>query len=117
MASVRVRIPNFGRVLIEDDVEIGSGTVIARGTLENTVIGENTKIDDQVYIAHNVQIGPSSMIVAQASITGSIKVRRQCWIGPNVSIRDRITKGDYSLVGVGAVVVKLVLANYTVAAI
>ena len=56
-------------------------------------------------------------IVAQASITGSIKVRRQCWIGPNVSIRDRITKGDYSLVGVGAVVVKLVLANYTVAAI
>ena len=113
--SVRVRIPHFGRVLIEDDVEIGSGTIIARGTLDDTVIGENTKIDDQVYIAHNVQIGPSTMIIAQASITGSVKIGRQCWIGPNVSIRDGIIKGDYSFVGVGAVVVKLVLANYTVA--
>ena len=113
--SVRVRIPHFGRVLIENDVEIGSSTVIARGTLDDTVIGENTKIDDQVFIAHNVQIGPSTMVVAQASIVGSVKIGRQCWIGPNASIRDGVTIGDNSLVGVGAVVTKSVQGNHTVA--
>ena len=51
----------------------------------------------------------------QASIVGSVKIGRQCWIGPNASIRDGITIGDNSLVGVGAVVTKSVLANHTVA--
>ena len=114
-ASVPVRIPHFGRVLIGNDVEIGAGTVIARGTLDDTVIGENTKIDDLVFIAHNVQIGPGSMIVAQATIVGSVTIGRECWVGPNASIRDGVTLGDNALIGIGAVVTKLVSNNVTVA--
>ena len=114
-ASIPVRIPHFGRVLIGNDVEIGASTVIARGTLDDTVIGENTKIDELVFIAHNVQIGPSCMVISKAQISGGVIIGRKCWIGPNASIRDGLTVGDNALIGIGAVVTKSVLNNVTVA--
>ena len=66
-----VKVPQVGRVIIQDDVEIGAGTAIDRGAIRDTVIGEGTKIDNHVQIAHNVSIGRHCVIVAQSGIAGS----------------------------------------------
>jgi UDP-3-O-[3-hydroxymyristoyl] glucosamine N-acyltransferase len=69
-----VKVPQLGRVVIEDDVEIGSGTTIDRGTGPDTTIGEGTKIDNLVMIGHNVQIGRRAVIIGQVGISGSTRV-------------------------------------------
>ena len=65
------KIPSIGSVVIEDDVEIGANSAIDRGTIENTVIGASTKIDNLVQIGHNCKIGKACMIVSQVGIAGS----------------------------------------------
>ena len=69
-------MPQIGRVIIQDDVEIGANTTIDRGAIRDTVIGEGTKIDNLVQIGHNVEIGRHCMIVAQTGISGSVHARR-----------------------------------------
>jgi UDP-3-O-[3-hydroxymyristoyl] glucosamine N-acyltransferase len=69
-----VKVPQLGRVVIEDDVEIGSNTTIDRGTGPDTFIGEGTKIDNLVQIGHNVQIGKRAVIIAQCGISGSTRI-------------------------------------------
>ena len=64
-------MPQVGRVIIQDDVEIGAGTTIDRGAIRDTVIGEGTKIDNLVQIGHNVSIGRHCIFVAQVGISGS----------------------------------------------
>ena len=71
-----VKVPQLGRVVIEDDVEIGSGTCIDRGTGPDTFIGRGTKIDNLVQIGHNVHIGRQSIIVAQVGICRKLADRR-----------------------------------------
>jgi UDP-3-O-[3-hydroxymyristoyl] glucosamine N-acyltransferase len=110
-----VRIPHLGSVIIGDHVEIGALNTIARGTLDDTVIGNNVKIDDHVFIAHNVEVGENTLIIACAEISGSVTIGRGVWIGPNASIRDKVTIGDKALVGLGAVVTKNVVDNAVVA--
>src|SRR5208282_6906159 len=68
------KVPQIGNVVIGDDVEIGAGVTIDRGALDSTVIGQGTKIDNLVQIAHNVEIGEGSIIVAQVGIAGSTKL-------------------------------------------
>lgn len=68
------KIPQVGRVIVEDDVEIGANTAVDRGTLEDTVIGRGTKIDDLVMIAHGVRIGPDGLFAGQAGIAGSTRL-------------------------------------------
>lgn len=101
-----VRIPHLGSVVIGDNVEIGAKCTIARGTLSNTIINNDVKIDDQVHIAHNCDIGEKTVITACAEISGSVKVGKRCWIGPNVSIIQKVTIGDDVVIGIGAVVTK-----------
>lgn len=110
-----VRIPHIGGVQIGDDVEIGACTVIARGTIDDTIIGDHVKIDDRCFVAHNVRIGNDSLVIAGAEISGSVHVGKSCWIGPNACIREGLKIGDRSLVGIGAVVVKDVPENVIVA--
>lgn len=69
-----IKVPQLGRVVIENDVEIGAGTAIDRGTGPDTFIGEGTKIDNLVQIGHNVQIGRRAVIVAQCGISGSTRI-------------------------------------------
>jgi UDP-3-O-[3-hydroxymyristoyl] glucosamine N-acyltransferase len=69
-----LKVPQVGRVIIQDDVEIGAGTTIDRGALKDTVIGEGTKIDNLVQIGHNVRIGRHCVIVAQVGISGSTEI-------------------------------------------
>ena len=68
--GIPIRIPHIGSVVIGENVEIGSNTVIVRGTLNDTIIEDNVKMDDQVCIAHNCKIGKSSLVIAFAEISG-----------------------------------------------
>jgi len=108
------RFPHFGRVIIEKDVEIGANCAIDRGKLTDTVIGEGTKIDNLVHVAHNVKIGKHCFIVCGTMIGGSAKLGDNVWTSLNSTIRNWITIGDNALVGMGAVVTKDVAPNSTV---
>jgi UDP-3-O-[3-hydroxymyristoyl] glucosamine N-acyltransferase len=109
-----IRIPHFGSVVIGDFVEIGALSVVARGTIDNTVVGDHVKIDDHVFIAHNVQIGRNSYVIAGTTISGSVKIGENVWISPNSTVIHYVEIGDNSMVGIGSVVVKSVDSNTTV---
>ncbi len=108
------KFPHYGRVIIEDDVEIQANVNIDRGTLGDTIIGEGTKIDSLVHIAHNAEIGKNCIIVCLSCIAGSDKIGDNSWIAPGAIIRDGITVGKGSVVGMGAIVTKDVEDNVTV---
>jgi len=93
-----VKFPQIGTVVIEDNVEIGSNTCVDRGALGETRIGEGTKIDNLVQIAHNVQIGKRVVIAAQTGISGSTVIEDDCVIGGQVGM------GDHARVQSGAVI-------------
>jgi UDP-3-O-[3-hydroxymyristoyl] glucosamine N-acyltransferase len=88
-----VKVPQLGRVLIGDDVEIGAGTCIDRGTGPDTVIGDGTKIDNLVQIGHNVQIGRNVVIVSQTGISGSTKIGDSVIIGGQVGLAGHLRIG------------------------
>ncbi|WP_313374262.1 UDP-3-O-(3-hydroxymyristoyl)glucosamine N-acyltransferase [Chishuiella sp.] len=89
------KIPQIGNVVIEDNVEIGSGSTIDRATMGSTIIKKGVKLDNQIQIAHNVQIGENTVIASQSGIAGSTKVGRNCMIGGQVGIVGHLTIGDY----------------------
>lgn len=93
------KFPQLGNVIIKDNVEIGSNTSIDRGALGNTVIGENSKIDNQCQIAHNVQIGKNVIIAAQAGIGGSVVIKDDVTMGGQVGIADNSTIGKNVTIG------------------
>jgi UDP-3-O-[3-hydroxymyristoyl] glucosamine N-acyltransferase len=88
------KVAQIGRVIIQDDVEIGANSAIDRGANRDTVIGEGTKIDNQVQIGHNVQIGRHCIIVAQAGIAGSVRIGDFVAIGGQVGIAGHLRIGD-----------------------
>jgi len=106
-----ILFPHIKGVVIEDDVAIGSNCTIARGALTDTVIGQGTKIDNLVHIAHNVKIGKHCVFCSQVSVNGSAKIGDYTWVGPNVGIRDWVNIGKRVIVGIGAVVTKDVPDN------
>ena len=110
-----VRLPHIGNLFIEDHVEIGSSTVIARGTITETRISRNCKIDDNVFIAHNVFLGENCVVIANAEISGSVVVGRNSWVGPASTIIQGLQIGQNSLIGIGSVVIKDVEENSIVA--
>jgi UDP-3-O-[3-hydroxymyristoyl] glucosamine N-acyltransferase len=87
------KIPHVGRCIIEDDVEIGANTTIDRGSIDDTVIGAGTKIDNLVHIAHNCRIGRLCLIMAQVGIAGSVRVEDGCVIAGQVGISGHHTIG------------------------
>ena len=89
-----LKIAQIGNVIIEDNVEIGSNTTIDRATLGSTIIRNGVKLDNQIQIAHNVEIGENTVIAAQTGISGSSKVGKNCMIGGQVGIIGHITIGD-----------------------
>ena len=87
------KIPHVGRCLIGDDIEIGANTCVDRGSVDDTVIGSGTKIDNLVHIGHNVRIGARCLIMAQAGIAGSVQVEDDVIIGGQSGISDHLTIG------------------------
>jgi UDP-3-O-[3-hydroxymyristoyl] glucosamine N-acyltransferase len=87
-------VPQIGRVIIQDNVEIGANSTIDRGALGDTVIGEGTKIDNLVQIAHNVVLGRNCVIVSQVGISGSTKVGDGVIMGGQVGVVGHLNIGD-----------------------
>ncbi|WP_455478509.1 UDP-3-O-(3-hydroxymyristoyl)glucosamine N-acyltransferase [Bartonella sp. B10] len=96
------KIPQLGRVIIQDGVEIGANTTIDRGTFEDTIIGEGSKIDNLVQIAHNVKIGRCCLIAAQCGIAGSTSVGDMSQLGGSVGVADHIIIGKYVQIAAGS---------------
>ena len=88
------KVPQIGNVIIEDNVDVGAGTSIDRATLGSTVIRKGVKLDNQIQIAHNVEIGEHTVIAAQTGVAGSTKIGKNCIIGGQVGIVGHITIGD-----------------------
>lgn len=89
-----VKVPQVGGVKIGDDVEVGANTTIDRGAIEDTVIGNGVKLDNQIQVAHNVVIGDNTVISAGTAIAGTTKIGKNCLFGGCVAIRDNIEIAD-----------------------
>lgn len=88
------KIPQIGNVIIEDHVDVGSCTTIDRATLGSTIIRKGVKLDNQIQIAHNVEIGENTVIAAQTGVAGSTKIGNNCMIGGQVGIAGHLTIGN-----------------------
>ena len=96
------KLPQIGNVVIEDDVEIGACATVDRAAIGSTRIGKGCKIDNLVQIAHNVQLGPHTVISAQTGISGSCKIGSHVTMGGSVGVGDHVEIGDWTMVGAGA---------------
>jgi len=88
------KVPQIGNVIIEDNVDIGANTTIDRATLGSTIIRKGVKLDNQIQIAHNVEIGKNTVIAAQTGVAGSTKIGENCMIGGQVGIVGHLTIGN-----------------------
>jgi UDP-3-O-[3-hydroxymyristoyl] glucosamine N-acyltransferase len=88
------KIPQIGNVIIEDNVNIGSCTTIDKATMGSTIIRKGVKLDNQIQVAHNVEIGENTVIAAQTGIAGSTKIGKNCMIGGQVGVAGHLTIGD-----------------------
>ena len=100
------KIPQIGCVVIGDDVEIGANTTIDRGALDDTVIGNGVKLDNQIQIAHNVHIGANTAIAACVGIAGSAKIGSNCALGGASMIYGHITIADNINISAGTLIMK-----------
>ena len=101
-----VKIPQIGRVVIGDDVEIGANTSIDRGALDDTIIGDGVKLDNQIQIAHNVVIGQHTAMAGCAGVAGSTRIGQRCTIGGAGMIVGHLDLADDVHVSAGTMVTK-----------
>ncbi len=114
ISSRNIKFPHIGKVVIKDDVEIASGCTIDRGSIDDTLIGKNTYLDNQVHIAHNVQIGEDCMIAGQVGFAGSSKIGNKVSIGGQAGVSGHLKIGNNVKIGGGSGVVKDIADNETV---
>ena len=112
--SKNFKFPHFGKVIIYSDVEIATGCTIDRGSVDDTVIGKNTYIDNQVHIAHNVKIGENCMIAGQVGFAGSSIIGNNVSIGGQAGISGHLKIGNNVKIGGGSGVVKDIKDNQIV---
>jgi UDP-3-O-[3-hydroxymyristoyl] glucosamine N-acyltransferase len=108
-----IDIPQLGRVILQDGVTIGAGTTIDRGAFEDTVVGENTKVDNQVHIAHNVRIGRNCVLAGQTGISGSVTIGDGCQFGGQAGVADHLEIGDGARIGASGGVLRSVPSGET----
>ncbi|ESQ78143.1 UDP-3-O-(3-hydroxymyristoyl)glucosamine N-acyltransferase [Asticcacaulis sp. YBE204] len=101
-----IDVPQLGRVILQDDVSIGAGTCVDRGAFDDTVIGEATKIDNMVQIAHNVKIGRNVIVAAHSGLSGSVQIGDGAMFGGRAGVIDHIEIGEGAKVAAGAIVFK-----------
>lgn len=112
--NTALTMPQFGGVIIEDDVQIGANTTIARGAIDNTIIRKGSKIDNNCFISHNCIIDENVFIVGESILFGSCHVKKNSQISGNSTIRNGICIGENSIVGMGSVVTKNIEDNVIV---
>lgn len=98
------KVPHYGGVTLGDCVEIGANTCIDRGTIDDTIIENNVKIDNLCHIAHNVKIGMGSSVIAQCLVGGSAQLGARSYLAPGAIVKNQLKIGQNALVGMGAVV-------------
>lgn len=108
------RIHSLGTVLIGDDVEIGANSTIDRGTIRATAIGHRTKLDNQVHIGHNVEVGEDGLLCGQVGIAGSTRIGNRVVLGGKVGVSDNIFVGDDVVAGGGTQIYTKVPAGRTI---
>ena len=106
-----IKFPHIGKVIVSDNVEIASGCTIDRGSIDDTMIGDNTYIDNQVHIAHNVKIGSNCMIAGQVGFAGSSQIGNNVSIGGQAGISGHLNIGNNVKIGGGSGVVKNIQDN------
>lgn len=111
--GVHTRVPHVGRCLIGDDVEIGANCTIDRGSIDDTIIGAGTKLDNLVHVAHNVHIGRHCLILAQVGLSGSVHVGDGCIIAGQAGLAGHNRIGDGAIIGAQAGVLGDVPAGET----
>ena len=104
--DVWIKIPQIGRVMMGDDVEVGANTCIDRGALDDTVIGNGVKIDDQIMIGHNCRIGNNTAIAACAGIAGSTMIGERCLVGGAAMFSGHIEITDDVQISGGSAIIK-----------
>ncbi len=97
--GVHVRVPQVGRVVLGDDVDVGANTCLDRARFDKTFIGKGTKIDNLVQVAHNVETGQGCLLVSQVGISGSTKLGNYCVLGGQVGVAGHIKIGDGAMIG------------------
>ena len=97
-------VPHIGGVRIGNNVYIGANSIVARGTLSDTVIGDHTKIDSLCGIAHNATIGNRVIITGMVAVAGSATVEDDCWLSPGVIINSSVTIGKGAFIGMNSIV-------------
>jgi UDP-3-O-[3-hydroxymyristoyl] glucosamine N-acyltransferase len=107
-------MPQVGRAILEDGVEVGANTTIDRGSLGDTVVGRGVKIDNLVQVAHNVRVGAATMIAALVGIAGSTRIGRGAWFGGRACAANHLDIGDGARVTFGSTVLRDVRAAETV---
>jgi UDP-3-O-[3-hydroxymyristoyl] glucosamine N-acyltransferase len=100
------KVYQAGGVVIGDGVEIGAGSCVDRGTIGNTVIGDNSKLDNQVQVGHNAKIGKNVIIAAQTGLAGSTHVKDGAMLGGQVGVADHLVIGAGAMVGAKSGVTK-----------
>ncbi|MBP7056346.1 MAG: UDP-3-O-(3-hydroxymyristoyl)glucosamine N-acyltransferase, partial [Candidatus Omnitrophica bacterium] len=103
--NIMYKFPQLGRVVIKDNVEIGANTTIDRGSLNDTIIGAGTKIDNLCQIAHNVKIGKNALIAAQCGISGSTSIGDNVTMGGQAGIVDNVNIGDDVMIGAKSAII------------
>ena len=114
MKEKNIKFPHIGKVVIGNDVEIGSGCTIDRGSVDDTMIGNNTYLDNQIHIAHNVKIGSNCMIAGQVGFAGSSTIGDNVSIGGQAGISGHLKIGNNVKIGGGSGVVNDIEDNQTV---
>ena len=109
-----IKFPHIGKVIVEEDVEIASGCTIDRGSVDDTYIGKNTYLDNQVHIAHNVKIGSNCMIAGQVGFAGSSQIGNSVSIGGQAGVSGHLKIGNDVKIGGGSGVVKNIEDNQIV---
>ena len=109
-----VHIPHFGRLIIGKNTRVGANSVICRGTIENTVIGEGCSIGHRIGVGHNCLIADKVFIGAGSTLAGSVRLGSEAWVAPGCQILNKKNIGAGAIVGIGSVVVTDVESNSTV---
>ena len=107
-------MPQFGSVIIENDVQVGANCVIARGAIDSTIIKRGSKIDNSTFISHNVTLGEDTFIVGETIMFGGSSTGERVFISGNSTIRNKVSIGDNAFIGMGSVVTKEVKAGEVV---
>ena len=111
--GAHLKMPQVGRCIVEDDVEVGANSTLDRGSLGDTVIGRGSKLDNLVHMAHNVRVGALSLFAALVGVAGSVRIGTGVWMGGQVGVSNHLEIGDGARLAIATKLMRDVPAGET----